>query len=75
MIMGLPLSASPKKGGIGFEPGKETDKCYGKRTDLKIGVNWKSLLIVWVGYLFEYIFEAFNGDESGTDRQTDGWKT
>ena len=24
--MGLPLSASPKKGGTGFEPGKETDK-------------------------------------------------
>ena len=28
-----------------------------------------------VGYLFEYIFEVVNGDESGTDRQTDGWKT
>ena len=22
-----------------------------------------------------HFFEAVNGDESGTDRQTDGWKT
>ena len=73
MIMGMPLSASPKKGGTGFEPGKETDKFYGKRTDQKIRNDSKAIMISG-GCLFEHFYEAFNGYESGTDRQTDGWE-
>ena len=72
MIMGMPLSASPKKGGTGFEPGKETDKFYGKRTDQKIRNN-SMFIMIFGGCLFEHFYEAFNGYESGTDRQTDGW--
>ena len=48
MIMGLPLSASPKKGGTGFEPGKETDKFDGIWTDQKIRNDWKFRVIVWL---------------------------
>ena len=30
--------------------------------------------MIFGGCLFECFYEAFNGYESGTDRQTDGWE-